>query len=118
MTEKTNFHKMTAAEAGALIDITDRRVRQFAEAGLMPKQGRGLYDATWLIHLVIGLRAFEGRNRKPEDPRTLVAFSWLTAVGDAWRKDLPLLTEIFTRNGYTSDDALIAVGEANTWRGR
>jgi hypothetical protein len=119
MTDRTtDVHRMTAAECGALVGITDRRVRQLAEAGLLPKQGRGLYDATWFMHLYIGLGAFEGRNRKPDDPSTLVAFSWLCAVGDAWQKELPLLTELFTRNGYAANDALIAIGEAKTWMRR
>jgi hypothetical protein len=112
------IHQMTAAECGALVGITDRRVRQLAEAGMLPKQGRGLYDATWFMNLYIGLGAFEGRSRKPDDPRTLVAFSWLCGSKDTWRTDLPLLTELFTRNGYTADDALIAVGEAKTWMRR
>lgn len=108
-------YSMTAGEIGQALNITDRRVRQLAEEGLLPRLERGKYDLGWAAYLIGSIRAFDGRIKKPNDPRVMVAFSWLAGCGEAWQNDLPMLRELFVRNGYTAEDALIAVGQAQAW---
>jgi hypothetical protein len=115
MTKKYNTI-ISSDECGEIVGITGRRVRQLAEDGMLPKLGPDKFDSTWLIWLRIGMAKYERlRFDKPTNPCVLVAIGWISGSRETWRKDLPLLIGLFTRNGYTADDALISVGEARTW---
>jgi hypothetical protein len=101
-------HAQTANEIAADHDISPSRVRQYAAAGRLPRQGRGRFDALYFACLRSGEAICQNRRRKPAAP-VLVALGWLEA-GE--REDRALLIDLLERNGLGRADALEALGEA------
>lgn len=114
----TPFYAWTAQEMSETFDITPRRIRQYAEDGLLPRLSRGRFDPGWLLHLRCGERRTANLKRK-FSPITLVAIGWLRSVGaKPKRDDIEAGTALVERNGYTRDDFLLALGEASEIAGR
>lgn len=101
-----------------MLGITDRRLRQFVEQGLIPRIERGKVDAPWAIHLFAGAKMTEQLTNKPDDPGVLVALAWLTGAGPEAKASRHLLADIFERNGRSRDDALVCIGHAQALMSR
>ncbi|MER2511200.1 MAG: hypothetical protein ABTQ25_02055 [Nitrosomonas ureae] len=100
------------------LDITPRRIRQFIENGDIPRLGRGQVCLTWAMYFYAGSLAVEGWAHKPTDAKTLYAIAWLTGLGTKpSSKDIEACAATFVRNGFTRDDALRAIGQAEGLRG-
>jgi hypothetical protein len=99
-----------------MLGITDRRLRQFVEQGLIPRVERGKVDATWAIHVFAGAKMVEQLTNRPDDPGALVAIAWLTGHGqDA---NYHRLADTFERNGRNRNDAFVCIGYAQALMSR
>lgn len=106
---------MAIGEVASVLNLTDRRIRQMTEQGAIPRHGRGCVDIAWALYFVSGSRMVTDCYNKPRDQLVLVALGWLAGVGVTRRtqltdSDLELLAGLFKRNGFTRDDALLAIG--------
>jgi len=106
-------HLQPIEAVAEMLGMTGRRLRQFVEAGAIPRPERGKIDPAWALHLYGGTQAAAELQKKPDDPGVLVALSWLIGTGAASaRADRHLLAELFTRNGKSEADAMVALGQA------
>lgn len=100
------------------LNLTPRRIRQFCEDDQVPRLGRGCVDLTWAMYFHIGSIQVSDLARKPRDPQTLVAVAWLGGLGcRPSAKDIDLFAELFERNGFSREQALMAIGRAEGIRG-
>lgn len=113
MTKLDNIHIQSIDTVAQCLDITPRRIRQFCESGDIPRIGRGHVCLTWAMYYYAGSLQVEEWANKPRDPKTLVALAWLTGLGTKpSATDIEALADTFKRNGFTRDDALLAIGRA------
>lgn len=95
------------------LGLSPRRVRQFCENGDVPRLGRGQVDLTWTLYFHAGSLQVSSLTRKPRDAQTLVALAWLTGLDkDPTAKDIDSFADLFKRNGFTREQALMALGRA------
>lgn len=115
----TDFqHLQPIPVVARMLGITDRRLRQFVEQGLIPREERGKVDTTWSIYAFAGAKMTEQLTNKPADPGVLVALAWLTGLGPDAAKSHHLLAATFERCGRTRDDAMICIGHAQALMNR
>ena len=106
-------HSQPINAVAQCLDITPRRIRQLVEDGSIPRIERGHVDAAWAMYCYAGSIQVYNWVDKPRDPKVLVALSWLSGLGsNPTAKDIDTLAETFKRNGFTRDDALLAIGRA------
>ncbi len=110
-------HLLDIPQSGRLLGLTDRRVRQFIEAGAVPRLERGMVDFGWLLHYYGGTQVTEDWRVKPH-ANVLVAMAWMTGQGADFKNHLDLLTALFERNAKSRDDAMLALGQAMALMGR
>jgi len=95
------------------LGITARRLRQFCENGDIPRLGRGLVDFTWCLYFYTGSVIVENWKQKPVDAKALYAIGWLNILGgEPTSEDIERCVDTFKRNGFSRDDALLAIGRA------
>jgi hypothetical protein len=113
MTELDNIHIQPIGVVAQCLGLSPRRVRQFTEEGNLPRLGRGLVDLTWALYFQAGSLQVSNMARKPRDGKTLVALAWLSGLDkDPTAKDIENFADLFKRNGFTRDQALMALGRA------
>lgn len=113
MNDLDNIHIQSINTVAQCLNLTPRRIRQFVEDKNIPRLGRGLVDLGWATYFHIGCLQVEDLANKPKDPKTLVALAWLSGLDkDPSAKDIDGFVELFTRNCFTRDDALRAIGKA------
>lgn len=113
MTEQDDIHIQPVNFVAQGLGITARRLRQFVENGDIPRLGRGLVDFTCSTYFYSGSLIVEDWRTKPSDPKTLYAIAWLTGLGaEPTATDLEACAATFRRNGFSRDDALLAIGRA------
>ena len=100
------------ATVAQMLGITDRRLRQFVEQGLIPRTERGRVDAPWAIHAFAGAKMVEQLSHKPKDVGVWVSIAWLTGTGTEAKSSRHLLADMFERNGRSREDAFICIGHA------
>lgn len=98
-------------EMADLLGLTERRLRQFVEAGAIPRPERGKIDFGWAVHYFGGAKMTESLEHKPA-PGVLVALAWATGQGADATAQRAHLIGLFERNGKTRDEALLALGHA------
>ena len=102
----------TATELGQFHDLSARRIRQYAEDGLLPVVERGRFDAVFFMYLRIGERSTRNASKR-RDRDTLVALGWLSGVGnEPSNDDAQAFANLFQRNGLSREQALMAIGRA------
>jgi hypothetical protein len=114
MTTDIDPKSATAAEIANMIGITVRRVRQMHEDGLLVRQGRGRYDASYAIHIYIGSRMLRKRGMYGVSPNVRVAYSWLSGqIGAPVAEgELQRLFGLFKRWGVSEAQANMAIASA------
>lgn len=113
MTEQNDIHIQPINFVAQGLGITPRRIRQFIENGDIPRIGRGLVCFTWSTYFYAGSLIVEDWRTKPSDPKTLYAIAWLTGLGtNPSATDIEACAATFKRNGFSRDDALLAIGRA------
>lgn len=112
MTESLEYLQPVNVVAECL-GLSPRRVRQFCENGDVPRLGRGCVDLTFAMYFHAGSLQVSNMARKPRDAQTLVALSWLTGIdSNPSAKDIDAFAELFKRNKFTREQALMAIGRA------
>lgn len=107
-----NQFAMTASDLAKMHDLTQRRVRQYAEEGLLPVVERGRYDPAFFMYLRIGEHMTRSAFKRPCRD-TLVALGWLGGVAnDPTEDDAQAFATLFERNGLAREQALMAIGRA------
>ena len=70
-------------------------------------------DFIWCLHFYGGSVFVENWKQKPVDPKTLYAIGWLNILGgEPSAEDIERCTATFERNGFSREDALLAIGRA------
>lgn len=110
-------YSMTAPEIAAVLGVTARTVRMWAEAGDLPRLSRGQFDVSWATWLVCG-RKVSARWRAPSVHVT-VAAGWLQFHDRApTNADAEALGGLFKRNGFSLSEAMKSLGAAQALMGR
>lgn len=101
----------TSTELGQMHGLSPRRIRQYAEDGLLPVVERGRFDPVFFMYLRMGEHRTRNASKRP-DRDALVALGWLAGVGEPSNEDAQAFAKLFQRNGLSHEQALIAIGRA------